>query len=177
MTTGDEQVELSDSKSKRAGESASWNWHPELPIRYSPVFSFPLRPKEVVKWIAGAWLPLTELTCYLLLAIAVWQWLQPAFADTQSIAVGWIVVVWLRNVLMMTAIATGLHLWLHTWRKQGNQYRYMRTSPTASGDKFLGGRQLQDNVFWTLVSGVTVWTAYECLMWLAYANGNGDDYR
>ena len=154
-----------------AGESKSWQWHPDLPIQYSPLFSFPPEPAAIVKWFTDAWLPLTELSCYLLLAIAVWYWLQPAPALTQSVEVGWVLAVWLRNVLMMTAIATALHLWLHTWCRQGDQYRYMRTSPTASGDRFTGGRQLLDNIFWTLASGVTVWTVYECIMWMAYANG------
>ena len=32
------------------------------------------------------------------------------------------------------------------------------------------GSQLHDNVTWTLASGVTIWTLYECGLWLAYAN-------
>ena len=163
--------EMSKDVSIPAGESKSWNWHPDLPIQYSPIFSFPPKPSAILRWIASAWLPLTELTCYLLLAIAVWKWVQPSLENTTTVAAGWIVAVWLRNILMMTAIATVLHLWLHSWRMQGDRFRYMRTSPTAAGSKFLGGQQLRDNVFYTLASGVTLWTIYECLMWLAYANG------
>jgi len=33
----------------------------------------------------------------------------------------------------------------------------------------LGG-QIRDNIFWTIASGVTVWTAYEVLMFWAMAN-------
>lgn len=25
----------------KAGASKSWNWHPDIPIRYSPLFTFP----------------------------------------------------------------------------------------------------------------------------------------
>ncbi|MBS34415.1 MAG: desaturase [Thiotrichales bacterium] len=154
-----------------AGDSSAWNWHPDIPIRYSPLFERPLKPGAVVKWFVHAWLPFTELTCYLLLAIVVWQWLQPPLAQTTALEVGWVSAVWARNVIMMTLIAAGLHLWLYTWRKQGDSYRYMRRSPTENHKKFLGGRQLTDNMFYVLASGVTIWTLYEVMLWLAFANG------
>lgn len=154
-----------------AGESKSWNYHPQIPIRYSPLFSFPPNPVAVLKWFAGAWLPFTELTLYLLIAIVVWRWIQPPLAETTTPQAGWIGALWARNVIMMTAIASFLHLWLYRWRKQGDAYRFMRSAPTAAANKFLGGRQLRDNVFWTLASGVTIWSLFESIMWLAYANG------
>ena len=46
----------------------------------------------------------------------------------------------------------------------------MRNAPTAKHERIFRGDQLKDNVFYTLVSGVTVWTIYESIMWLAYAN-------
>ncbi len=154
-----------------AGESKSWNWHPDIPIQYSPLFSFPPNPLAIVRWFASAWLPLTELTFYLLLAFVVWHWIQPPLAETGTLAAGWVGALWVRNLVMMTLIASALHLWLYAWRGQGDSYRYMRNAPTAEGGKFLGGRQLVDNVCWTLASGVTVWTIYETIMWLAYSNG------
>ena len=154
-----------------AGASSAWNWHPDIPIRYSPLFEWPLKPLAIVKWFVLAWLPLTELVCYLVLAIVIWRWVQPPPAETTTLAFGWVSGVWLRNIVMMALIATVLHLWLHTWRKQGDTYRYMRNLPTAKHKKFLGGRQLTDNMFWVLTSGVTLWSAYEVLLWLAYANG------
>ena len=154
-----------------AGESKSWNWHPDIPIQYSPLFSYPLHPLAVCKWFISAWLPLTELTIYLLIAILVWNGIQPPLAETTTLEFGWVSALWARNIIMMTAIATILHLWLYRWHKQGNDYRFMRTSPTAENRKFLGGHQLRDNIFWVLVSGVTIWSLYETGFWLAYANG------
>lgn len=153
-----------------AGESKSWNYHPDIPIQYSPLFSLPPNPLAIVKWFVGAWLPLTELTLYLLLAITVWRWLQPPLEETTSFAIGWVGAIWLRNIIMMTLIATALHLWLYRWRKQGDSYRFMRVLPTAKNPKFFGGYQLLDNIFYSLVSGVTFWSAYEAAMWFAYAN-------
>jgi len=154
-----------------AGEDKSWNWHPDIPIQFSPLFTFPPNPVAVIKWYTRAWFPLTELTCYLLLAIVIWRWVQPPLADTELLDVGWVAALWGRNLVMMASIATVLHLWLYRWRGQSDSYRYMRSAPTATGKKYLGGSQLRDNVFWTLASGVTIWTFYESMMWLAYANG------
>ena len=163
---GDELIE-----GTAAGESKSWNWHPDIPIGYSPLFSFPPNPAEIAKWFLRAWLPLTELTCYLLLAIFIWSWMQPPLAATETPEFGWISALWARNFIMMALIATGLHLWLYTCRKQADNYRYMRNTPTDKARKFFGNSQLLDNIFWTLTSGVTIWSIYESIMWLAYANG------
>ena len=40
-----------------------------------------------------------------------------------------------------------------------------------NGRQFTLGGQIKDNMFWTLASGVTIWTIYEVLMFWALANG------
>ena len=154
-----------------AGESASWNWHPDIPIKTNPLFEFPLDLVATIKWFAAAWLPITEFGVYVLLAFGVWFWLTPPLVEMETLAVGWIGALWARNLFMMTAFATLLHLWLYTWKGQGDKTRFMRSAPTMKHRRFLAGDQLRDNVFYVLVSGVTVWTVYETAMWLAYANG------
>ena len=104
-----------------AGESKSWNWHPEIPIKTSPLFEFPPNPAAIVKWYAGAWLPVTEFGLYLLLAAGVWLWLVPPLTDTKTLGVDWVAALWARNLLMMIGIASLLHLWLYTWNRQGRQ--------------------------------------------------------
>ncbi len=47
----------------------------------------------------------------------------------------------------------------------------MRNTPNADNPRYFGGNQLRDNVFYTLASGVSIWTVYEAIMWMAYANG------
>ena len=156
---------------KSAGESREWNWHPALPIDTSPVFETPPRPFASLRWYRDAWLPVSELALYLVIAIAVWAWLQPGPEQTQTFEPGWIAAIWLRNIVMMTAFATFLHLWLYTWKKQGDALRYDRRGPTAVARSFAFGRQLWDNVAYALLSGVTIWTIYETVLWWGYANG------
>ena len=31
-------------------KSREWNWHPEVSIRVSPLFRWPLRPFEILRW-------------------------------------------------------------------------------------------------------------------------------
>ena len=153
-----------------AGESREWNWHPDLPINTSPVFEKPPRPFASLRWYAGAWLPISELLLYVVIAFAVWSWLQPPLEQTQTLAPGWIAAIWLRNIAMLVAFATILHLWLYTWKKQGDALRYDRRGPTAKARIFAFGSQLWDNVAYSLISGVGIWTIYEAGLWWGYAN-------
>ena len=119
-----------------AGESKSWNWHPDIPIKTSPLFELPPNPVAIARWYAGAWLPITEFGIYLLLAIGVWFWLTPPLAGMETLTVEWISAIWARNLFMMTIVATLLHLWLYTWKRQGNNTRYMRNALQRDTDGF-----------------------------------------
>lgn len=155
-----------------SGRNRNWNWHPDIPIPLSPLFSFPIKPGAIIKWFARAWLPVTELTCYLLLAIVVCFWIQPPLSETTTLSIDWIGRIWLRNIVMMAAIAGFLHYWLHVAQKQGGDFRYMKSIPTATKSIFLWSNQVKDNMFWTLGSGVTLWTVYESGLWYGYANAS-----
>ena len=117
------------------------------------------------------WLPFSEQLFYALLALAVWTWLQPPLEETKTLEPGWVASVWVRNVVLMTLFTAGLHLWLYRWRKQGLTYKFDRNGLSKNNRKFAFGSQLWDNVAWSLLSGVTVWTIYEVGIWWAYSNG------
>jgi hypothetical protein len=55
LTDGSEPAAAAKPKKKQ------WNYHPELPIGVSPLFSRPFNPKAVFKWFVGGWLPLSEI--------------------------------------------------------------------------------------------------------------------
>ena len=58
------------------------------------------------------------------------------------------------------------------WRRaQGLQFKYNASWPKEGSDKFLFGRQTASNVFWTLGSGVPIWSAYLALTLWAQATG------
>ena len=78
--------------------------------------------------------------------------------------------MFIRNVILMTLVAGGLHIYFYTFTKQGKALKYDARPLMKSGRQFTLGGQIRDNIFWTIASGVTVWTAYEVLMFWAMAN-------
>jgi sterol desaturase/sphingolipid hydroxylase (fatty acid hydroxylase superfamily) len=148
------------------------HWAPDARISYGPFFSWPPQLKALSKWLfgfPGYFLPWNVL--YAVLAILIWQFLTPSL-DSFSAAIGyWIVVILLRNFVLAVLVYGGWHLWLYTWRKQGTAFKYNEKWPKDSS-AFLFNNQTADNMFWTLVSGVPIWTAYEVLLLWAFASGH-----
>ncbi|KXF89138.1 sterol desaturase family protein [Phaeobacter inhibens] len=148
-----------------------WNHVPPVPIKVSPFFTWPPRPLEMVGWIWNSWFLITEKLILVAVAFVSFYWFQPPLAESREFAFDWIAQMYLRNLVLMTAVAGGLHLYFYTFTKQGQRLRYDPRPLMKAGRQFTLGGQIRDNMFWTLASGVTVWTAYEVLMFWALANG------
>ena len=151
-------------------EAAKWAHTPELPIQVSPLFQWPIRPLAVLKWFWSGWFLLTEKLVILGIAMISWFWFTPPIETMQSLAAGWIFKLWLHNFILIGAVASALHLWFYTYQGQGKALKYDPRDVTK-GRAFTFGWQVWDNAFWTLSSGVAVWTAFEVLMLWALANG------
>lgn len=148
-----------------------WNHTPQVPLKVSPFFTWPLRPLEMVRWLWNSWFLITERLILVGIAFVTLIWTQPSLEVTQSLAPGWIAQIWVRNMVLMTVVAGGLHLYFFHWRKQGDVLKFDPRPLMVKGKQFTLGGQIRDNMFWTLASGVTVWTAYEVLMFWAMGNG------
>ncbi len=148
-----------------------WHYRPTVPIQPSPLFQWPLQPRAIGRWLAARWLVVGENTVLMVLALISWFWLQPPLEVTQTLSVDWIASLYLRNLVLMIGVAGGLHLYFYYWQKQGTQLRHDSRELVDKGKPFTFGNQVRDNMFWTLASGVTFWTAYEVLMFWAMANG------
>ena len=145
---------------------------PATPITPPPLFVWPPRPDRALGFlfgIPGYFLPLNGL--YMLLAIVTWFALTPDLARMTTLEPGWIGGIYLRNLAFTIFVFGGLHLRFYTLGRQGTRYMLNRRSPTGDGRQFLFGNQVRENMFWTLVSGVGIWTAYEVLTLWAFANG------
>lgn len=148
-----------------------WNHVPDhLPIEVNPLWKWPLKPAAALSWWWKSWLPLTVNLCIVGLAFAVWAWLSPPLA-TMADPGRWIVGIWARNLVIITLIAQGLHLIFHGLALQGNDKKYDPRPYPRKGKAFTFGDQYLDNVFWAIASGVTFWSAFECLLLWAMANG------
>jgi hypothetical protein len=148
-----------------------WNHTPKVPLQGSPFFSWPPRPMAMLKWFWNSWFFITERLIVVAITCISFYWFQPPLDETQTLAFGWIAQMFIRNVALMTLVAGGLHLYFYTFTKQGQKLKYDPRPLMKNGRQFTLGGQIRDNMFWTIASGVTVWTFYEVLMFWAMANG------
>ena len=146
-----------------------WNWHPQFPIENNPIFLWPFDFKKIIKWYIPIWLTFSETIFCLLIALIFWNFLQPTALAFKEINFQLILYIYLRNVGLTFFIAGGLHFYLYYLRGQENLLRY-DIRDLSKGKRFFLGSQLKDNIFWTIISGVTIWTLYEVLFMWSYAN-------
>lgn len=105
------------------------------------------------------------------IAVAAWNLGTPDFDRMQHLELGWIAMIYVRNVVLMLLVIGGLHLWLHVRRSQGTQFKYDTRWLATNRRSFLFANQTRDNMIWSLVSGGLVVTCYEAFVLWMYATG------
>ena len=149
----------------------AWNWHPELPIENYPLFSWPPDPVRIAKAFAANWLALTARVFIIATSLVSWFYFQPELERCVEFEPGWMAQMYARNLGLMLLVAGGLHLYFYTFSKQGIRLKFDAREMARKNRSFSFRNQVLDNMFWSLASGVTVWTAYEILMMWGFANG------
>jgi sterol desaturase/sphingolipid hydroxylase (fatty acid hydroxylase superfamily) len=124
-----------------------------------------------LKWYADGWFFLTINMAILGLAWVSFLWLSPRLDQTLTLGISWISLIFIRNFVLLLTVAGGLHLWFHTFAVQGNDKKYDPRPFPRKGRLFSFEAQIKDNMFWSLASGVTIWSGFEVLLWWALANG------
>lgn len=134
----------------------------------SPLFRWPPQPVRVLRWFVGVpgyLFPFNAL--YAAVAIAVWFLATPSRETLASLGVGWIAFLLVRNYVLTIVWYGAFHLRLYTRRAQDGRFKYNPKWPAPRSDRFTLGSQVRENVFWSLVSGVPIWTAWEVVtLWL-----------
>jgi len=148
-----------------------WNHAPAVPIQVSPLWAWPPKPLAALKWYADGWFFLTINSAILALAFAAYQRASPTSEQAAVLAPGWISLIFMRNFLLLSVLAGGLHLWFHQFAMQGQDHKYDPRPFPRNGRMFSFNSQLADNMFWSLASGVTVWSGFEVLAWWGLSNG------
>ncbi|MDH3536127.1 MAG: sterol desaturase family protein [Gammaproteobacteria bacterium] len=144
-------------------------YQPEKTIGVPALYVWPPRPLAALKYLVFDMLfPWGYL--YIGLAFVSWYYLTPPLAAMAEVHPGWIAQIWLRNAALLTLVAGGLYWWLYLRRGQGRKHKYHDKWPATGNKMFLWGNQVWDNVFWSIVSGVTICTAYEAFTFWIYAN-------
>ncbi|MFW8634130.1 sterol desaturase family protein [Cribrihabitans pelagius] len=167
MTPMTETVTASASDS----ESQRWNYRPEGPVPLNPLFHWPPRPRAVLAWYRGAWMEITALTVTFLLAVALYLWLLPPLAEMASFRPGWMMRIWLMNLVPQILVAGGLHWWLYIRKGQGTRKKFDARDLSRGNGSFTFRSQVLDNIWWTLGSAITVATVYQWGIFWIMANG------
>lgn len=150
---------------------ARGEWRPAGGLEPPPIFVWPPRPMAFLRWLAGFdgyILPWNLF--YLVLATVTWLYLTPELSRMTTFRVEWMAEVYFRNLAILGVFGGLLHLRLYILKGQGDRYKYSSRWPKPNDKTFLFKRQVFDNVFWSLASGCTVWSAYDIVMMWGYAN-------
>jgi Delta7-sterol 5-desaturase len=158
-------------KSNKPMVTRGWHWTPDEPVKLSPLFSWPLDFLAIIKWMISSWAIMTVRVLILGISFATWYLLQPAIERAKTFQLDWMLEIWGRNLGLILLVAGGLHLFLFTFRRQDKERKYDPRPLAEKSRVFLFSNQVYDNMFWTLASGVTVWTLVECVTFWGYANG------
>ena len=139
-------------------------------------FVWPVQPKKLLRFLVGfpGFLWPFGMASFYGLAALTWCFLQPGADDLATFSqlrAAWILPMYARNIALLLLFAGTWHLLLYWRRTQGTRFKYNSRWPSTSNKAFLFNNQVWDNMFWSLASGVTVWTGYEVLLLFAYGNG------
>ena len=146
-------------------------WNHKTPVTFSPLFDWPPNPKASLLALTKRWVTVSRNVLFLLMAWLVYRYLLQDLSHMRSLSVGWILPIFLRNILFMVVIAGGLHLYFYTSRAQGKRLKYDVRSDLEKSRKFSFRNQVWDNIFWSLAGGATVWSVYEVVYLWGLANG------
>ncbi len=149
------------------------DWTPDQRVEYAPLLAWPPRPAKDLKWLFGfpGYIAPWNLF-YAALAVAAWFVATPSATTMRSFSVGWIALIMARNAVLIVCWYGVFHLRLYMQRAQDKRFKYNVMWPSAESELFTFGSQIKDNMWWTLASGLPIWTAYEVITMWMFANGH-----
>ncbi len=151
--------------------SRIWHYVPDLPIRITPFFDWPPDASAIWRWLSETWLRVAIYPMFVVLALVVYYTFQPTEESMREFAFGWTAQIWLRNLILMFLVAGSLHLYFYIFKKQGKELKYETRDQDRNSKTHDFGNQVLDNMFWTLVSGVAIWSMFEIVYFWASSNG------
>lgn len=144
------------------------HWTPNRRQVPAPVLLWPIQPLRFLRWLPRYLFPWNA--AYFGIALLSWVFLTPPLERMREFEAGWMALILLRNEAMTLLVFGVFHTALYIRKRQQTNFKYNSKWPEVNNSAFLFGSQTAENVFWTLCSGVPLWTAYEVSMWWMYAN-------
>jgi len=148
-----------------------WHYRPAVPVATSALFDRPFKLRAVLKWFVRGWLPVSENLIILSLSVLSLIYFHPAPERCREFQLDWMAQIFLRNLVLIFLVAGGLHLYFYVFKKQ-DEDRHYDVRPLAKKNRaFTFNNQVLDNMFWSCISGVTIWSLLESVMMWGLANG------
>ena len=151
------------------GRDDKSKWQPE-PLKEDGIYFWPIRPRTSLQWLKGYFFSPISLF-HTALPLLTWFYLTPDLASMKTFELDWIVIIFIRNVVLLTLLNSIIHYRLYIRQAQGTQYKYNPKWPERNQAGFLFRFQTWDNMFWGIVSGCSIWTGYEVVSYWMFANG------
>ena len=120
------------------------------------------------------WISVSRFVLFIALGFIIQHYLTPSYEVMKGFSLDWALSVFLRNTALLFLIAGSLHLYLHSYKVQGDKFKFLKREMDTNNKVFKFNNQVYDNIFWSIVSGVTVWTIYEVLYLTGCAGGGCD---
>lgn len=148
-------------------------WTPHKRPTREPLFVWPVQPKKFLTWMFGypgyLW---PWNTLLILIAVTTWAYFTPSLDSMRNFSADWISAIFFRNIVLALLAYGGLHSLLYIRRIQKTNFKYDAKWPDTDNPVFMFGSQTAENMFWTMCSGVPIWTAFEVFAWWMFANGH-----
>jgi sterol desaturase/sphingolipid hydroxylase (fatty acid hydroxylase superfamily) len=145
-------------------------WTPNEPAGVAPIWSFPPQVMEIIKWLPQYFFPYDVL--WVLSALAWWNWILPDVEVMKTLAWGWILKLFVVN-LVAVFVFFGVYEWrLYIKRTQGTRFKYNAKFPSEHpSEAFWFKSQNADSILRIIFHAMPIWTALEVGILYAYANG------
>lgn len=146
------------------------DYKPNAPAEYAPLFAFPPKPAALAKWIPHYFWPYNIL--FALSALAWWYFVLPDVEDMANPSWGWVIRLFIVNLLAVFIWFGIFEFRLYIRRSQGNHFKYNAKWPSEHPNKaFMFGNQNLDSLVWTIFSAIPIWTGLQVFFLWAFANG------
>ncbi|MGI9461898.1 MAG: sterol desaturase family protein [Alphaproteobacteria bacterium] len=156
-------------------QDKTWQYHPELPISGgTPLAPSPFKEFRLSKalfWLMWHGLLYSANFALLLTAIGSWIFIEATGGLPTTLTLGWIGSLFLRNIFLSFLIAGGLHFFFYILNRQHETKFNLDNGFAKNNKRFTFKHQVWDNMFWTLASGVPLWTLCEVIYFYMLANG------
>ena len=159
-------------ESEYGSRDARGHWTPNDRPQTNPFFEKNWNWGKIAGFISGYFLPWNIL--FLGLGWLSFYGLSGFKSELKEFTFQWLAILYLKNAAIVIAVYGFLEARLYVQRKQSQRFKYNGTFPGGrKSDKFAFKSQYFDNIAFTCLSGIPIWSGYEFGMLYCWANEFG----